>query len=184
MGYAIELKLNENSAQQVLELWENLAAESISSLMLDIGSWPHISLAVFENIDPIVLRQMLSRFASETSPFSVILASVGAFPGDAGAVFLAPVVTQELLEIHRRFHRLLEDTGLECMGYYLPGSWIPHCTVAFGVEENKIGTAAEMCLRSGAFGRVGIDEVCLIESHPVREIYSFPLGGQGAGMNQ
>ena len=175
MGYAIELNLSTESAARIVKLWEALASESISSTMLDVGAQPHISLAVFEELDPAALRESLHRFARETPPLSVVLSSTGVFPTAEGVVFLAPVVTQGLLEVHRRLHGLLEDKGIECVEYYRPGRWVPHCTVAMEVDSSKIGAAIEISLRSKAFGPVRLGEISLIEFRPVREIYAFPL---------
>jgi 2'-5' RNA ligase len=178
MGYAIELNLSQKSAARVVKLWEDLARASISSTMLDLGAQPHISLAVVDELDPEVLRDDLSRFAEVTPPLWVDLASAGTFPTAEGVVFLAPVVTPELLGVHRRLHRLLSDGGVECAEYYWPGNWVPHCTVAIDVAADQIGAAIEMCVRSDAFGAVELDELSLIDFRPVREIYTYPLEGR------
>jgi 2'-5' RNA ligase len=178
MGYAIILNLSKGSAARVVRLWEGLARESINSVMLDLGAQPHISLAVFEHLDPAPLREDLNRFAEATRPLSVVLSHAGAFPTAEGVVFLAPAVTQELLELHRSLHGVLRHRGIECAGYYQPGKWVPHCTVAIGVAPDKMGAATEICLRSQAFGPVEIDEVSLVDFPPVREIYTIPLRGR------
>ena len=178
MGYAVELNLSKNSAARVVRLWERLAGESISSVLLDLGAQPHISLAVFADLDPTLIREGLSRFAEVTRPLSVILSYAGTFPTAEGVVFLAPVVTQELLEVHQKFHQFLSDRGLACVEYYWPGKWVPHCTVAIDVAPDRVGAAIERCVQSEAFGPVEIDEVSLVEFPPVRELYAFPLGAR------
>ena len=176
MGYAIALNLSQASAARVVRLWEDLAGASISSAMLDLGAQPHVSLAVVDELDPARIRADLGRLAEATSSLSMDLASAGTFPTAAGVVFLAPVVTPELLEVHRGFHRLLSDRGVESVAYYRPGNWVPHCTVAIDVVADKVGAALEICVRSEAFGTVELDELSLISFRPVREIYTYPLG--------
>ena len=178
MGYAVILNLSRDSAAQVVKVWEGLAREAISSVMLDVGAQPHISLAVLKDLNPEVLRADLTRFAEVTQSLSVNLASAGTFPTEEGVVFLAPVVTQELLEVHRRFHSFLSGRGVDCAEYYWPGNWVPHCTVATGVAPDKMGAALEVCVQSEAFGAVELDEVSLVEFPPAREIYAFQLGGR------
>lgn len=178
MGYAIELNLSQKSAVQVVRLWEDLARASISSAMLDLAARPHISLAVIDELDPELIRDDLSCFAEVTPPLWVDLASAGTFPTAEGVVFLAPVVNPELLGVHRRFHRLLSDRGVECEEYYWPGNWVPHCTVAIDLPADKIGAAIETCVQSEAFGAVELDELSLISFRPVREIYTYPLAGR------
>jgi 2'-5' RNA ligase len=178
MGYAIGLNLSKNNAARVIRLWERLARESINSVMLNVGAQPHISLAVLADLDPAQLREDLHRFAEFTRPLSVVLSYAGTFPTAEGVVFLAPIVTHELLEVHGRLHQVLRDRGLECVEYYRPGQWVPHCTVAIDVPPEKIAAALELSVRSEAFGPVEMDEVSLVEVPPVRDIYAFPLGAR------
>jgi 2'-5' RNA ligase len=175
MGYSVELNLSKDSAAPVVKLWQTLATASISSVMLDLGAQPHISLAIFQDLDPAVLQEDLKRFAEVTGSLSVVLSCAGTFPTAEGVVFLAPVVTQELLAVHERLHSLMRDRGVQSVNYYWPGEWVPHCTVAMGVTPDKIGAATEICVQSEAFGPVELDAVSLIEFPPVREIYAFPL---------
>ena len=178
MGYAVELNLSRDSAARVVKVWESLARAGISSVMLDVSAQPHISLAVLDDLNPETLRADLSRFAEDTASLPVDLASAGTFPTAEGVVFLAPVVTQELLAVHGRFHSLLRERGIASAEYYQPGNWVPHCTVAIDLAPGKIGAALELCVQSDAFGAVELDEVSLIEFRPVREIYTFALGGR------
>ena len=176
MAYSVELNLTEPGAALVFDLWTRLAEQAINSEMLDVGVKPHLSLAVYEELDPASIRDDLAHFAEGTQPFSVILASVGTFP-TGGVVFIAPVVTRELLRIHETFHSQVGDKGLDCQSYYLPGRWVPHCTVATNVPSDKMGQAVDVCLRYGAFEVVDIGNLSLVEFRPVREIYNYDLGG-------
>ena len=178
MGYAIELNLSHKGAARVVKLWEDLAGASISSAMIDLGAQPHVSLAVVDELDPELLQDDLSCFAEVTPPLWVDLASAGTFPTAEGVVFLALVVTPELLGVHRRFHRLLSEGGVECVEYYWPGNWVPHCTVAIDVPADQVGAAVELCVASDAFGPVELDELSLISFRPVREIYAYRLAGR------
>src|ERR1041385_4678385 len=68
---------------------------------------PHLSLGVCDQLDPAGYESDFMAFAAATPATDFIFASVAVFPtGDAGVLFLAPVVTQELLLIHDRFHRI------------------------------------------------------------------------------
>ena len=177
MGYAIELNLDPDSARKVMGLWEALARAGIDSTMLDVGAYPHISLAVFDELDPDILADELSTFARGEQPLAVRFSSVGTFPTQEGVVFLAPVVTAELLGLHSRFHQLLSSAGLEPLAYYRPGSWVPHCTAAIDLSPDKVPAAVELCWNEGFFGESLLVELGLIEFRPVREIFKHELGG-------
>ena len=176
MGYAIELYLSAEHATRVVALWERLADAGITSLMLDMGSRPHVSLAVLDALDPTSLRPHLGRFAQATPPLSLTLSHAGTFPTDEGVVFLAPVVTEALLALHDRCHEMLTANGSTSLAYYRPGHWVPHCTVGMNVPLDQIGAAVELCRESAALGPIEIDAVGLVEFRPVRELYAFPLG--------
>ena len=178
MGYAVELNLCRGNAARVVKVWESLAREGLNPVMLDLGAQPHVSLAVFEELNPEALRADLRRFAEVTPPLSVDLAFAGTFPTAEGVVFLAPVVTQELLALHSRFHSVLRERGIDSVEYYRPGNWVPHCTVAIDLAPDQVAAALEICVQSQAFGPVILDELSLIEFRPVREIYTFSLRGR------
>ena len=82
-------------------------------------------------------------------------------------VFLAPVVTRELLELHIRLHRMPPVVAGTRREYYLPGRWVPHCTIAEGLEPDDIRTTVELAYGSGACREVSIQEVGTGPAWPV-----------------
>ncbi len=176
-GFAVELLFDPVMGARLRALWEALAQTGVSSFMLDIGACPHVSLAVFESLDPASLRAELDAFARESSPLEVTLSAVGAFPGAEGVVFIAPVVTAEMLDLHERFHRRLAALSIPSLKYYYPSNWVPHCTAAMELPPEKIPAAVEICRSADVVGPACLVEVELIEFRPVRRLYAFPLGG-------
>ena len=175
MGYAVELSLEDPAAEAIRRLFE-----STDSLMSRIAASPHISLAVFENVDPSRLIDVVRPFADNTKAFGIRLSSIGLFPGNENVVFLAPVVTTELLTVHKTFHDRLGAAGLSGDPHYLPGIWVPHCTIT---QEEHLSDALET-IRSthGAkvLGEYRISEVQVIEFRPVVSLASFRLSEGGA----
>jgi 2'-5' RNA ligase len=178
MLFAIELYFDPVSEACIKGLWETLARGSISSTLLDSGARPHISLAVLEDPDLIPLGEELRAFTRNLSPLSVKLTAVGTFPTLEGVVFLAPVVTLELLSMHQELHRRLAALGLSVNGYYLPGHWIPHCTAAMGLPPERVPLAVQACRTSDVFQEVRVREVGLIRFRPNEVIFTFPVGDQ------
>lgn len=175
MGYAVELTLDSTSTGVVQALWKTLAERGIDPVLPSLGAWPHISLAVFETVDPAALRDELATFADELAPIATAFSAVGTFPTSEGVVYLAPVVTAELLAVHERFHQRMERLGLRSHAYYRPGQWIPHCTVATDLAPADVGTTIAACCASNAFAPISLTELELIEFRPVKTIYHFPL---------
>src|SRR5437016_6045901 len=107
MPFAIELFFDTRSDMAVQKLGQLLEKEKITSIFSTLGATPHISLAVFEKYDPRRLHSVLKNFASRFPPAPFSLSSLGTFPGKEGVLFLAPVVTAGLLEIHSRLQGVL-----------------------------------------------------------------------------
>ena len=124
MGYAVELFLEDLAAEPIRKIFH-----LTDSLMSRIGASPHLSLAVFDSVDTSRLIDVVRSFAESTQAFNIRLASIAIFPGADNVVFLAPVVTTELLTLHQRFHNKLNAAGLSGDPHYLPGAWVPHCTI-------------------------------------------------------
>ena len=62
------------------------------------------------------------------------------------------------------------------MGYYLPGNWVPHCTVAIDLSATEVIEAVVYCREafqpiSGQFREIG-----LVEFRPVKERFTCALG--------
>jgi 2'-5' RNA ligase len=176
-GFAVELLFDPAMEARLRALWKALAQAEVSSSMLDIGARPHVSLAVFERLDPTSMHAELDGFARENPPLEVTLSAVGTFPGAEGAVFIAPVVTPEMLDLHKRFHRRLAELSIPSLAYYHPSNWTPHCTAAMEMPPDKIPAAVEICRNADVFGSARLVEVELIAFRPVRRLYAFPLGG-------
>jgi 2'-5' RNA ligase len=183
MGYAVELNLDPGSAARVQTLWDELAGAGITSEMPDLGAYPHVSLAVFDEIEPARIRPVLESFAGSHRPIQVRLASVGTFPSEEGVVYLAPVVTPELLALHADFHERLRESGLVGWEYYLPGRWVPHCTVGIFLPPEKVPETVSRVRAADVFGPADLVEVTLIEFKPVRTLLSFPLSERVTGVS-
>lgn len=177
MGFAVELHIDEVSAAPIVALSNAIYAQCGGENLTGIGARPHLSLTVFSELHPALLRELLAEFAATTPPLTVTLTAVGTFPSTQGVVYLAPVVTMDLLAIHARFHALLKPMTATSTAYYLPGNWIPHCTVGIELPANKIGQAVTLCKQTDVFRPVTLTTVRLIEFRPVRPIYTYDLQG-------
>jgi 2'-5' RNA ligase len=141
-----------------------------------MGIRPHISLAGGEGTPPESLRGDLADLAARTAPLTIRLSAVGTFPTDQGVVYLAPVVTAELLKLHEAFHAWLNGLGISSFDYYRPANWVPHCTVTINLPPERVPIAVDICRRSNVFHTARLVEIALVEYLPVKEICVFPLG--------
>jgi 2'-5' RNA ligase len=178
MHFVVELFLDESADRAVRAIWRSLASAGVSSTIDEIGSHPHVSLAMCRELDAARFQPVLERFAAETPPLEVVLASVGVFPTEEGAVFLAPVVSRRLLDLHEGLHGHLSAFGGQSEPYYRPGNWVPHCTVAFGVADDLIPRAVQVCKGAGLPLSGRLVRAALVQYLPARVLYAFDLVGR------
>lgn len=167
VGQAVELYFDVDAQARVLAEWDR-----IGSGLAELGARPHVTLAVFRPpTDPGPVIDAIDRWVAHEAPMEVSLQSVGMF--DAGVVFLAPVASASLIAAHARFHDLLGD--VERWDLYLPGRWVPHCTMAIGLDRaGQARTAAEL-LDGNGLGPARIERVGFVEYNPVRSLHEATI---------
>ncbi len=181
MPFAIELFFDTKSDLAVQKLGQLLEKEKIPTIFSKLGSTPHVSLAVFEQYNPQLLHSVLKNLASRFFSVPFRLSSLGTFPGKEGALFLAPVVTPRLLEIHTRLHKAIDKVIEGNWVYYFPDSWVPHCTLSIHLAAGRLAKGMELLRRKGFSIQGHYNRLALIEFNPfarikpVRLIYSVPF---------
>ncbi|PPT05192.1 hypothetical protein CKA32_006397 [Geitlerinema sp. FC II] len=175
--YSVELYFDETSSERIRRLWAQVRSLA-SGTPSRFHSRPHVSLAVLEAGNVSELSTLVSTVAMREASFELQFSAVGVFPTNAGVVFLAPVVTEPLLKLHRRFHQQLENVGATSIEYYKPDRWVPHCTIAQHLKPHEIVNAIDIVRSSDLFDKVTVCEVGLVEASPVRLVCSLPLNRQ------
>ncbi len=182
MRTAIVLLMDPGAEAQVLETWTQLRDTGLSSTMLDIEARPHVTLAVYDDLDAAAFRVRAEPFFRAEAPIGLSLSSAGTFPGEMGPVFLAPVVTPALLGLHTRFHEQFSDLESTSHAHYRPDAWVPHATVGLLLDDDEVPRAVKMA-RAAPLpieGRFVSVLAVLFEPgalKPVETLYEFALGG-------
>lgn len=170
MGYAVEMLLRASEAQVIRELFTKTG-----SVLAGIGTSPHISLAVFDDVDVPKLTAVVEAFAQDTPPFKIRFSSIGIFPGKDNVVFLAPVVTPFLLSIHKSLHDQLVTQGISCDAYYLPGAWVPHCAITVEEPIAMTSDTIRKIHEHNALGEYEIDQVAVVKFRPAVDVARYSL---------
>lgn len=131
--YAVIATFDERTENRVKEIWKKI--EGITGVSMK-GLDPHITLADYYDLDEKAYLRKLEQLAECTNPFSVVFSSIGAFPS-TGTVFVAPVMTKELQDVHRSFHEYLKEFLDYEQSYYVPNKWVPHCTIASRLDKSN-----------------------------------------------
>jgi hypothetical protein len=140
---------------------------------------PHLSLGVCEQLDAAGFEADFMAFAAATPATDFTFASAAVFPtGDAGVLFLAPIVTQALLLSHDRFHRMFARHAISPVDYYLPGNWVPHCSLALNLPRDRLASVVDASVRAASLPIRGrYESIGLIQFLPATDVYTAPLGG-------
>ena len=175
MGFAVELYFDQKTEKALRDLRKVLADAGVKPVLDEIGDRPHISLAVFSQIDVDALLEETEKFAQDTRPLPITLSAIGAFASAEAVLFLNPAITQDLMDVHWDFHQMLGDLKMHPHAYYQPDRWVPHSTIAQNVQQERVGKAFDV-LR-GSFKPISgqLVEMGLVRFRPVESIGVFPL---------
>jgi 2'-5' RNA ligase len=173
MPYAIEMSFDAAAERVVRAVFVEMKRRGLGCDLTP--SRPHVTLAVAEAVDEPAMRRTLAAFAAARQPVAVRLAYASTFPG--GVVYLAPLVTPALLDLHRALHAAVPDLPPAAIShYYKPGAWTPHCTVAHDLRDDEIDLAARVALEAVSLPLdAALVRVSLVRFRPVDERFQVPL---------
>ena len=175
MGFAVEVYFDQKTEKSLRDLRKVLTDAGVRPVLDEIGDRPHISLAVFSQVDVDVLLEELEKFAGETRQMPITLSAIGAFATADAVLFLTPAITQELMDVHWDFHQMLADQKMYPHAYYQPDRWVPHSTVAQNVQEGMVGSAFDVLRKSFKPISGQLVEMGLVRFRPVESLGTFPL---------
>lgn len=162
----------------IRELWTQIASAGISSEMPDVGWRPHITLAGCDQLDILHYESALQDFSRQSSVLPITFSSVGCFVAPKSTLFLAPTITQDLLDLHRRHQSIVANHALRMSHYYLPDQWVPHCTLALNLTTEALMHSIEVCQQQirlpivGTLVEIGVVQV---KRPKVNPLYTFPI---------
>lgn len=179
MSYGVALTFDDAAAAVVHGIWQEVADASDNSAMLRAGAVPHVSLGGCDDPDESAFAPALAAFAKTLQPITLTFDSIGAFITTRAVLFLAPVVTTSLLKVHSGFHATLAGYAHAPIEYYLPGRWVPHCTIGIDLAPAELGAAVASMTRCKLPIRAPVRWLELMSSRsggPPWAITRYPLG--------
>jgi 2'-5' RNA ligase len=90
---------------------------------------PHISLAVYPELEQEYSEKVLQILAARFAQFRLNFSHIGIFNAELKALYFGPTFSAELRDIHHVLHTLYRERPEKCWHYYLPDNWVPHCGV-------------------------------------------------------
>lgn len=178
MKYAVELYFDKDTEEKILKLAQGIANAGISKKYLEWKTRPHITIGIFNDIDIEKCDKILKEIVKDTRTFPALLSSIGVF-NNTRTVYLAPVVCDELMDLHKRVHKAFEFCDYSGLEYYTAGQWVPHCAVMLGSEDEESALIEAtryvienyQVIENSRYERIGFVEVAM----PVKELKAHRL---------
>jgi hypothetical protein len=157
VAQTLEFFFDREADAAVRGLWRGLSEAGVQG---PPRHRPHVTFAAAQTI-PAATRNALREDLRLLSIPALWLSTLAAFDG---SLVLTAVVDTELLAVHSAVHDVLAKRVKQPVAYYLPGSWIPHCTLAEGLEPAQM-TAGFATLYPVGSIRAGITEIAVVDTH-------------------
>src|SRR5688500_8161068 len=113
MPFAVHLFFDANTETIIKSAWRKLADTGIAPYMHQSANRPHLSLAIYQQVNLKECQQLLKSFAAARNSLLVDFQHFGIFSTNPAAVFLASTVTASLLELHLQVHETLRPIGID-----------------------------------------------------------------------
>jgi 2'-5' RNA ligase len=153
---------DDGADRAVRALWSRLDEVGVPSLA-GRGYPPHVTFAVAGTIPPLVRDALRADLARLSIP-ALWLSTLAAFSSVDTVLMLAAVVDTELLAVHSAVHDALAGRVKQPSAYYLPGAWVPHCTLAQSVEPAQVATGFATLYPLDPI-RATVREIAIIDTH-------------------
>lgn len=142
MAQSLECYFDGEAEAAVRALWQRLERAGVPSpLSGEYGHHrPHVTFALGSVIPPAARRDLATDLARLALP-RLWLYTLGSFPTSNNVLFLGAVTDAELLAVHVAVHDTLAGRVRDPWAYYLPGAWIPHCTLAEDITPAQLAAA-------------------------------------------
>lgn len=163
MAHALQLHFDRHADAAVRAMWANLEARGLGTLATRSHARhrPHVSLLVAEHISVAQARHA-SQPALEGIDLTLELGSLSVFPGRSGVLYLGVVPTLAILRLHHGVHQRSAGAGIETDRHYLPDVWVPHCTLAQGLDHDEIAAGVHALKRLRPLS-ADVAEVALVD---------------------
>ena len=178
MDYAVVVYFDKDDDLYISRIMKNICHAGVNPYMLDLCIRPHITLAMFKDTNPQEFSKWLHTYASEIDCFNIKFSSIGAFTTNPSVLFLAPVMEEGFFNLHMRFNVQIKEVASTFENYYLPGSWVPHCTLATSLSQNELHLALDVVVDDFKPFAVTVTQIGFVQCNPFKEIITYEIGKQ------
>ncbi len=162
--YAVIALFDSKTEREIREIWAELSEQSISFYAEKVeNNRPHLTIASYDHLSMNEFAPKLERFYQNKSKLPITLQSLGIFL-NTSVLYIAPSVNKELLDFHQAFHDYFKQYNTDQDSLYLPGKWVPHCTIANRLNPESLEDAMSYCLQRLRKLAGKIESIAVIET--------------------
>ncbi|MRG86007.1 2'-5' RNA ligase family protein [Salinibacillus xinjiangensis] len=176
--YGLIAIFDERTEELIKNIWKELKEKSISTYAYEVEDRkPHITLASYNSLNKKEFIEQMDITYKNQTVIDIKFNIIGSFL-NSGALFFSPTVTKDLIEIHSNHHKDFERFNDNPNSLYLPDNWIPHCTIANRLSEDKLNEVFNYCSTrySTILGKiVNVALIDVSEKHKAPIIHSIEL---------
>jgi 2'-5' RNA ligase len=105
--------------------------------MARLGYPPHVTLAIYD-VDAVreaEVRAALDQANQNLLAITLTFDAIRTFDGSPMVLWASPRPNTILLDVHGAIHSVIDP--VHCRPHYRPGAWVPHCTLATSVRNDR-----------------------------------------------
>lgn len=162
-AYAVVGYLDNETENKFKNIWGLLSDKGLTHYGVEIkGKRPHITIADYDSLDKEEFIRLFDNYYKDKEKINLSLTVLGTFI-DTGTLFIAPTLSKELITFHANHHNNFCSFNMNENSFYLPGRWVPHCTIASRLDGAKMLEVFRFC--QSALNKIScqINEVAVIQ---------------------
>ncbi len=174
MPFAISIRCDNESCRPIRALWDRVARLEPAPSMAALNYPPHITLAIYDDIDPDRLRRTAARVFKGEPPIALLFQCIRYFEGDPLVLWADPLPSPQLGRLHAAVHAAIPPAL--CRPHYRSEAWTPHASLAVHIDNEHRSEALALCGEPFRPFTVTFDVGDAVSFLPVRSIAEWPLG--------
>ncbi|NMB60890.1 MAG: 2'-5' RNA ligase family protein [Chloroflexi bacterium] len=173
MPYAVVFYFDPQKSAPLERVTHELARTKVAPYLHSAEIPPHVTLAIYDDLDCQPCEKKIAGLAKETRGFDLNFVYLGLFRNESKVVFLGATVTLELLSYHQQIHNLLKKDAEHPWELYQPGKWVPHCTLATDFSEDKTMQVIRLCGKLQLPIDIRVASMGVVQFEPITPLYSY-----------
>lgn len=161
--YGVVLHFDSETERVITTLWKGLRDNGISSYAYEIENRkPHLTLADYSDLNESEYKEIFDCYYKSIPKIYLSYNMLGTFM-NSGALFLSPNPTKKLIDFHSDYHNRFKKYHDFSNIIYHPERWIPHCTIANRLNNQKLVEALQFSTERLEHMETEVHEIALIK---------------------